>query len=65
MCGGDDLLCYGCIGWHGLSFNLSAYRSVFRVWSAELDPGHTQASIRILTFSEAMKLSLSTIVSLL
>jgi hypothetical protein len=48
-----------------LSLSLSAYRSVFKVWSLELIPGLIQASIKILHFSFYMKESLSTMVNLL
>ena len=47
-----------------LSFNLSAYLRVFRVWSLALVPGHTQASMIIFTLSLPMKESLKTMVSL-
>ena len=49
----------------GRSLRRSAYRSVFRVWSADDIPGHTQANIMILTLLLAKNESRRTIVSLL
>ena len=47
-----------------LSFSLSAYLKVFRVWSLELLPGQTQVNITIFTLSLYKKESLRTIVNL-